>query len=216
MPLVTKISPQRRRDRYNVFLDEKFAFGVSAETLLTEGLKVGQKLDKEQLDKIIKKEDFAKLFDASLRILSSRPRSEAEIKAYLARKIAKGQNIKFAQAAESIYIAKITEKLRKLKYIDDFEFAKWWTDARVKQAKGPRLIKAELMQKGVDRQLIDNVISSDVSQKALAQKAIEKKIQTWKNLPNDQYRRKVYTYLVSRGFDWETIKDLFAFLQKNR
>lgn len=214
MPDITKISPQKRKDRYNVFLDEKFAFGVSLATLVSQNLKVGNKLDSEQIKKITKNEGFAKLFDSSLKILTSRPRSEKEIKDYLAKKISKSQNIKFREAAESIVIFQIIKKLEKLKYVNDLDFANWWAEARAKQAKGQRLIKAELIQKGINPQIIDKVLSSPANQKELAQKAIEKKIKTWKNLSGDQLKRKIYTYLASRGFDWDTIKETFAFFEK--
>ena len=214
MPDITKISPQKRKDRYNIFLDEKFAFGVSLTTLVSQNLKIGSKLDSEQIKKILKGEDFAKLFDSSLKILSLRPRSEKEIKDYLARKISKSQNIKFREAAESVTIIQILKKLKSLKYLNDLEFANWWTEARAKQSKGPRLIKAELNQKGIDSQIIDKALLSLTNQKELAQKAIEKKIKTWKNLSGDQLKRKIYTHLASRGFDWDTIKETFAFLEK--
>ncbi len=213
MPQITKISPQKRKDRYNIFVDEKFAFGVSVDTLVSQSLKVGQKLTEEEIAKIIKKEDFAKLFDSSLKLLSTRPRSEKEITDYLAKKIAKNQNIKFREAAQSIVIVKVMEKLKKLKYLNDLEFASWWAAARSKQAKGPRLIRAELIQKGISSEIIGKVLSSAVSQKELAKKAIEKKIKIWKNLSGNRLKRKVYTYLASRGFDWDTIKEKFAFLE---
>ena len=159
MPDITKISPQKRKDRYNIFLDEKFAFGVSLTTLVSQSLKIGSKLESEQIKKILK-------------------------------------------------------KLKSLKYLNDLEFANWWTEARAKQSKGPRLIKAELNQKGIDSQIIDKALLSLTNQKELAQKAIEKKIKTWKNLSGDQLKRKIYTHLASRGFDWDTIKETFAFLEK--
>lgn len=216
MPDITKISPQKRKDRYNIFLDEKFAFGVSIATLVSQSLKVGNKLDDEQIKKILKNEDFAKLFDSSLKILTLRPRSEKELKDYLAQKIAKSQNIKFREAAQSIVIFQVIKKLEKLKYVNDLEFATWWAESRSTQFKGPRLIKAELIQKGINPQIIDKVLSSPVNQKELAQKAVEKKIKTWKNLSGDQLKRKIYTYLVARGFDWDTMKETFAFLSKKR
>ncbi|OGE10688.1 hypothetical protein A3A60_00255 [Candidatus Curtissbacteria bacterium RIFCSPLOWO2_01_FULL_42_26] len=214
MPQITKISPQKRKDRYNIFLDEKFAFGVSLTTLVSQSLKVGNKLDDEQIKKILKGEDFAKLFDSSLKILTLRPRSEKEIKDYLAQKIARSQNIKFRDARESLLIVQIVQKLRRLGFLNDLEFAKWWHSARTRQAKGPRLIKTELLQKGIDRETIENVLSSGTNPKTLAIKALEKKIKAWQKLPDDKSKQKIYTYLVARGFDWDTIKEAIAFYEK--
>lgn len=213
---VTSIKPQKRKDRLNVFLDEKFAFGVGLQVLLSENIKVGSTLGEEQLKKILKKENFSKLYDSSLKILSARPRSEKEIKDYLAQKIAKTSNVKFSEAKESVLIAQIITKLKNQQFVDDFEFAKWWSTSRTRQLKGPRLIKVELIKKGIDRQIVDDISLSFKNTKGQAAKAVEKKLKIWRNLPKDKLREKVYRYLAQRGFDWETIKETFAFFEKSR
>ena len=42
----------------------------------------------------------------------------------------------------------------------------------------------------------------------LAKKAVEKKLRLWQNLPSDEFRQKLTGFLASRGFSWETIKDV--------
>lgn len=216
MPRVTSIKPQKRKDRLNVFLEEKFAFGVGLQVLLSENIKVGSTLGEEEIKKILKKENLSKLFDSSLKILSARPRSEKEIKDYLAQKIAKTSNVKFSQAKESVLITQIIAKLKNQKFVNDLEFAKWWATARTRQLKGPRLIRVELIKKGIDRQIIDNILLGFKNTKGQAIKALEKKLKIWRNLPKDKFREKVHRYLASRGFDWETIKETFAFFEKSR
>lgn len=211
MPQISAIEPQKKRkNRFNVYLDGNFAFGVNENTLVKNNLKVNQILTKSEIEKIIKDNALAKLQDAALRFLSYRQRSEKEVGDYLINKIAKDENIKYSAAKESPLIGLILSKFRKYKYIDDLEFAKWWVKSRVSRPKGIRLIKLELLRKGVDRDTVDKVLSSAGSQADLAKKALAKKIKKWQNLPAIEFKKKIYQYLASRGFDFDTIKETFA------
>lgn len=215
MPKITSIKPQKRPNRYNIFLDEKFAFGVSAQTLLEENLKTGKILDIESIKKIIKKEDFAKLFDSTLKYLGVRIRSEKELRDYLTLKIAKSLNVKFAEAAQSLLITAILKKLKDIGYLNDLEFAKWLILSRSRQAKGPRFIKIELTKKGVSAEIIEKLTSKLPDQKQQAKKALQKKIKIWAKLPPEKFKQKAYRFLLSKGFDWEDVKHAFAFFAKN-
>lgn len=46
MPFITKISTQKKNtERFNIFLDEKYAFSVDADVLVRFDLKKGKELD---------------------------------------------------------------------------------------------------------------------------------------------------------------------------
>jgi len=212
---ISSIKPQKRPNRFNIFLDDKFAFGVNADLIVEENLKVGKDLDEKTINRIIKKEDFTKLFDSSLKYLGIRTRSEKELWQYLAKKISRIQNIKFHEASQSLIIPRIVKKLKSIGYLDDLEFAKWLIASRNRQAKGSRIIKIELIKKGIAPQIIEKLISELPQQKDQAKKALEKKIKLWQKLPRQKFKEKVYRYLASRGFDWEDIKEAFAFFTKS-
>lgn len=215
MSKISSIKPQKRPNRFNIFLDDKFAFGVNADLIVEENLKVGKDLDEKTINRIIKKEDFTKLFDSSLKYLGIRTRSEKELWQYLAKKISRIQNIKFHEASQSLIIPRIVKKLKSIGYLDDLEFAKWLIASRNRQAKGSRIIKIELIKKGIAPQIIEKLISELPQQKDQAKKALEKKIKLWQKLPRQKFKEKVYRYLASRGFDWEDIKEAFAFFTKS-
>lgn len=218
MPKVSQISaiePQKKRkNRFNIYIDGDFAFGIDENTLVKNNLKVNQVLSQNEIEKIIKDNTLAKLQDAALKFLSYRQRSEKEIEDYLINKIAKQENIKYSQAKDSPPVELILAKFRKYNYINDLEFAKWWIKSRKSRPKGSGLIKFELIKKGVDRDIIDKVLTSAGSQTDLAQKAIAKKITKWQNLPPIELKKKIYQYLASRGFDFDTIKETFALFTK--
>lgn len=216
MPKITAISPQKKKSsRFNIFLDEKFAFGIEGETLLSNNLKVGKILQEEDIAKILKKEQGAKLLDLATNFLSFRPRSEKEVRDYLIKKISTRENIKFSQARESPLVDQVISKLKKYKYLNDLEFAKWLVASRTtSRPKGHTLIKLELRKKGISQEIIDLIPTVD--QTVLAKIAVEKKIPRWQNLPVLEFKKKFYQYLASRGFDFDTIGKTFAFFSKKR
>ncbi|MBI3282661.1 RecX family transcriptional regulator, partial [Candidatus Curtissbacteria bacterium] len=201
----------------NIFLDGKFAFGLSLSALAATGLASGQTLSLAQIETIIKKEELAKLQDAAMRFLNWRPRSEKEVRDYLVKRIAKRENIKFHEAQESPLITKIVAKLKRYKFIDDRQFAKWFIDSRTRlNTKSARLISFELKSKGIDREIIETVIKKAPKEVDLAERAVAKKIKRWQKMPEVQFKKKLYQFLLLRGFDYDTVKELFAYYAKRR
>ncbi|NTW97586.1 MAG: regulatory protein RecX, partial [Oscillochloris sp.] len=72
--------------RVNVFLDGEFAIGVSLNTLVREGLAVGQQLDEAGWARLEATEQVDKTLQAAMRLIDSRPRSVAELRQRLRRK----------------------------------------------------------------------------------------------------------------------------------
>ncbi|OGG14401.1 hypothetical protein A2875_01215 [Candidatus Gottesmanbacteria bacterium RIFCSPHIGHO2_01_FULL_46_14] len=127
---------------------------------------------------------YQKLLDGSFRFISFRPRSEKEIREYLHKK-------------STSLSEKITERLRELGYVDDVKFAQWWIGARQgRKPKGKKLIMYELLSKGVARDIIEQVLSSEIeNQEDLAKKALQSKAKTI------QDKKKLMDFLLRRGFD---------------
>ena len=197
MPQVTSIEPQKRRQgRFNIYVDGRFSFAADENLLAKNMLSVGKSLSEGDIERLIKENEAGKLFDASLRFLSYRPRSE---------------NIKFNQASQSPVISQVITRLKKQSFLNDEEFANWWVKARTgSQPKGPYVIRKELINKGVDKEIIEKAISKIKNQKDLGYKVIEKKLQSWKKLTNHKLKKKVYEHLARRGFDSKTINEVIA------
>jgi len=209
--IITAIEPQKsnsknRGKRFNIFIDGRFSFGASAFTIMEANLKADRQINQDEIDKLISKEDRSKLTNLTANLLSLRPRSEKEIKDYLAGKIAGGNNIKFQQALESPLIDQVIVKLKKYNYLNDAEFAKWFVASRNRSnPKGPALIKQELKAKGISADIIKKILSKGVNAQTLAQKALEKKAKSWKNLRGQEFKKKAYQYLAGKGFEYDTI-----------
>lgn len=218
MPQITAVTPQKKKStRYNIFLNGQFAFGIADENLLKHKLKVGENITNDQLKAIIKEEELGSLINLSLNFLSFRPRSETEITNYLAKKISIMNGVNFAQAKQGPLISEVITKLKKYNYVNDTEFAKWWLDSRLKSnPKGPRFIEMELRQKNIDKEIIRKTLESFPSEKQIARIAISKKLSSWKKLSEIGFKRKMFSFLLQRGFNNETITQLIAFYIKKR
>lgn len=199
MPQITKIKAQKNKKRVNIYLDGKFAFGLDADNLLKAGLKVDQSLTQKQVDDLIFKNEFQKLFNRTLRLISRRPRSEKEIRDYLKKK-----------KASLKVIEGVVKKLKQLRQLDDQEFARWWVDQRTTfRPRGKFGLTMELRQKGIDKEVIRKAVEK-VSELPLAEKLAQKKAKSYKNLPKRERYQKLSAYLARRGFSWEVIKKAVA------
>lgn len=217
MPQITSITKQKRNERFNIFLDDKFAFSVSSYTFVKNNLKVGSILEQKQIDDIQTREHLAALTDLAVKYLSFRPRSEKEVKDYLAKKIAQKNEIKYIVASQSPLIALIFKKLKKYKYLDDYEFALWFLKSRIKsKSRSLAVIKAELKTKGISSEIIEKIMTYAPSDLDQAKNVLSKKAIRWQKLAEVDFKRKAYTYLSSKGFDYETIEDAVAFFHKKR
>lgn len=215
MPQITAITPQKKKDRFNIFLDDKFAFGANLETIAEFNLKVGTMLSETKINQIIAQEKSKKLMDLAIIYLSFRPRSEKEVESYLAQKIAKFQQIKFREAKESREIPIIIQKLKRYKYLDDRQFAKWFLTSRARSSpRGISYIKMELAAKGIPDDVIED-LTATFRELELAKKAVAKKLKRWQAQPLIEFKKKFYSYLLTRGFSYDTIRELFANLTKN-
>lgn len=138
-----------------------------------------------------------KILQKVYRLLSWRDRSEKEIRDFLQRK--KVENID-----------EVINQLKEQGYIDDEKFSREWVQSRRRsKQKGSKAIRLELLQKGIDREIIERVISrqlSDVREEEIAEKALEKKVRIWKNLEPDEFRKKATDFLMRKGFEYGVVK----------
>jgi len=152
--------------------------------------------------------DFERFYNKALEFLSYRTRSEKEVRDRLKLKIQKSK-CKIADQNSKL-IDDIIEKLKKKKFINDEEFARQWIESRLRfKQRSLRLIKLELKQKGIDPEIIDKMINDEglmINDVDSAKKLVEKKIERFRNLPEQEIYQKLGRYLASKGFNWDTIK----------
>jgi regulatory protein len=152
---------------------------------------------------------YERLLNCAFHFVSFRPRSVKELRIFLRKKIKK------PSTENDTIFEKVMGRLKELDYANDEKFAIWLIESRQKHApKGIRAIRQELVEKGIDKDLIESLLVNDfsdvsvVSQKVLAEKAIEKKLHMWDKYPVIIRKKKIYEFLMRRGFDGTTISSV--------
>ena len=197
MPIITSIKSQKKKERVNVYLDDKFGFGIDLENFVILGLKVDQEVTEIEIEKIVKKAEFQKTLDKLLRFATLRPRSEGEINNYLRRK----------KVHESMH-SQLFDRLNHLELIDDEKFAKWWVEQRQAfRPKPKRILSNELRVKGINSEIIKKVVGEEeIDEEKMAKDLIEKRAYKWKNLEGFELKQKMSQYLAQKGFTWEIVE----------
>lgn len=144
---------------------------------------------------------YEKLVNAAIRFISFRPRSEKELRDFLLKKLTKWK------VSGDVLLEKVVARMADLGYVDDRKFAIWWVEQRSTfRPKGTMLLVRELYQKGIHRELIEEVLGqSERNEKDEAKTVVEKKLALYKNLPLMEQKKKLYGFLGRRGFSSETI-----------
>lgn len=183
-------------NRVNVFVDGKFAFSLDVTQVVDFKIKVGKLITPEELLEYQKASEFGKLYQRALEWVLVRPRSEKEAYDYLYKKV-------YEKKLDKNYINNILEKLKDRKYLDDFKFAEWYVENRfVKKGVSARRLRMELMKKGVEKSIIEEILSaSDRNDKDEILKIIAKKRAKYDD-------EKLIAYLCRQGFSFELANEL--------
>ena len=203
---ITALEPQKRNpDRVSLFLDGRFACGLSLRTSLDHGLHVGKDLSPEDLSALLGDEETQRAFNAAYLLLSYRARSKSEIEKRLGQK-------GFAPAL----VDRVTEDLTAAGLLDDSAFAESWVRNRQQtKPRGKSMLRWELRQKGVTKESVESALESvqpedEVADaRALAQRTLERDKQS----DPEARQRRVIGLLRRRGYNWDTIREALASLE---
>lgn len=198
MAVITSITTQQKNsDRYNVFLNEKFAFSVDGDVIIKFGLKKGMELDELSLVEIQYSDDIRKAYNSAIAYLARRIGSEKEIIEYLLKK-----------EFEEPVIQEVIHKLCSQNYLNDREFALSYVNTMMNTTdKGPDVIKIELRGKGIKQETIQTCLEN-FSFDLQVEKAtsLAEKYRT-KNKKDSArvLKQKVENQLLRKGYPFEVI-----------
>ena len=194
MPTITAIETTRRDPgRVSIFVDGAFALALTAELAVEAGLRVGEAIDPEAIDRLLQRDETHRAVQAALRFLGARPRSELEVRQRLLRH-------GFGEAA----IAGAIERLRSLGYLDDGAFAAFWIEnRRAFKPRSARLVAYELRRKGVADEAVD---LADWDDETAALAAGRRWIRARPFASPAEFERRVFDYLPRRGFGGAAIR----------
>lgn len=203
---ITKIEQQKKQqNRYSLYIDEAFFICVDQEILIQFSLHKDQVVTKELLEQIKTSENNHKIYAASLNYLSYGLRSIKEMRDYLNK-----QKDKEEKAGPSDEVIEATiDRLIRQGYLNDLEYAKSYvrTHSSLK-AKGPQVIQNELkMKKGINELDILDALEEYALEDQIENihSLSEKYIRTNKSHPPKMLRNKLYTHLLTKGFDKDLV-----------
>jgi len=133
-------------------------------------------------------------FDRALKYLSLRARSTKEIFDYLIKKGYEEADINGAIA-----------RLLELKFLNDDDYARSFTESKQRKGKSKRSIEFELKIKGVSKEVTEDVLGFANSDYKTALEFITKRIKQYERFVPEEKQKKIISRLRSRGYDWETI-----------
>lgn len=198
MATITRLVQQKNKDRVNVHLDGKFAFGVTLQSALENNLKIGKELSHEEIEALRGKDYLDINFSKLVSFASSRPHSKKEIHLWFRRK-------HIDENAQK----QLFNRLKNVGLVNDEEFAKWWVEQRVHFRSMPqKMLKLELRQKGIKDEIVERVLSEreSPSEVELARKVLTKKFRQIPKIKDLKEKRRVYDFLLRRGFGYDAIK----------
>lgn len=216
---VTKIQQQqKRKDRFSIYLDEKYAFSLNEFQLANARLSIGKKLTEKEVEEFANESQFGKAYERVLNYVMIRPRSEKEIRDYLTRTYMypkpksyvdkngqrhfKKQEVDKQQVTDMIQ--RLMSRLSDKGYINDESFTRAWVQSRMMHKKpSKRKLEQELYAKGVDQNTIATVLQNEeLDEKANLLELVKKK----RKLVRYQDDKKLITYLLRQGFNYDDIR----------
>lgn len=195
---ITVIKQQERlKGRYSIYVDEKYAFSLSADALLEEKLVPGQDIDEPQLKAYKKLSQDDKVYGLALAYVARRMRSRWEIEDYFRRK---KYEVELSQ--------QLLQKLEKLGLVDDRKFAEAWVrNRRLLKSTSKRRLMQELRQKRIADDIIELVLQTDeTDERQVLRELIERKRRQTKYQDN----LKLMQYLARQGFSYDDIKNALS------
>ena len=133
-------------------------------------------------------------FDRALKYLSFRQRSTKEIHDYLVKKQYEDNDIREA-----------IEKLIELKFLNDDDFARLFTENRQRKGKSKKSIEFELKQKGISKEKATDILDFAKSDIKTALEYMTKRVKQFDRLEPELRQKRIISRLRSRGYDWDTI-----------
>ena len=199
-----KITRIVKKDSKNVsiHLDNDDVIFINYEVFIKSGLRKNDNISENQIDPLIKENQKFAVKQRAFRYLGRRLLSENELRIKL----------KLKRYDENI-IDEVIEDLKGKNYLDDLEFANIFSSENIRNKFwGKNKVKAELMRRGINNEIIAKVLSEKFPEGNDLQNAVELaekkyKILSHRNLEQKKVKEKMISFLFSKGYDYEVIKE---------
>jgi len=186
-----------------IHFDDDTKLFLAVEVFLKSGLKKNDEISDDRFSFLIEENKKFHIKQRAFRLLGRRQHSVAELK-----------NKLWNKDYDKRLIDEILAQLIESNYLDDKEFANAFVEEKLKAKKwSKRRLKSELIKKGIKPDLISEALNSKVSGSDNFDNAFavaKKKYESLKkrDLEPKEIRNKLSTFLLSRGFEYDTVKEV--------
>lgn len=181
--------------QYKIYLSDGTILKINSDVIINNNLLYKKEIDNTLLNKILKENDNANIYNKCVKYISVRLRSKKEIIDYL-----KKLNIDNT--------TDIIDKLTKNNLINDEVFTKAFIKDKINfTSYGPYRIRQELNKYNIDNEIIDKYIK-DIDEEILIgkiDKQINKMIKSNRKYSGNILKSKIYNNLYNNGFDKDMI-----------
>ena len=184
--------------RYSLYSEGGFITGVSDSTLTKQDLKKGMLINRELYALIQNEEQRWTIREYLIRLLGARDHAGHELKL---KGLKKGY--------DSGILDQIISEFEEKEYINNYAFAKKYTHDKFRFNQwGSNKIKTELIGKGIDKKVIEQVLDEEIEHEDVIESIrtlIKKKKPAILRTEKEKRRKKIFDFLVRKGYDSNVI-----------
>ncbi len=198
MPIITAIEECiKDKARVNIYLEGHFNCAIDKTVALELKLHRGMDISADTLNMARRKDDMQKALSRALERISRGSMTERGLMQFLSRKGYGEEACEYA-----------IHRIKEYGYINDRVYAESHTQTGVSKNLGKKLIEQKLIQKGIERDMAKEAVSTidDDSQLQSAIILAKKYFNAIKEEDPRKKRYKTSQRLYMKGFDWDTIK----------
>lgn len=191
---------ERMPSRRIVFLNGARFDSVDAGLIPKLGLWVGLEIEVDVLRKLIRADEITRAKNDATKCLKAERLSKEQLIAALKQK-------GFGEEAIETVLTELEQHGR----IRDEKFAHAWVKKRQRsKPRSRKMMRRELLEKGIDETTVDRTLESinDTQEEQLALRAAQKQVKRYKSLEHQVAKRRLYAFLLRRGFGYETIQKI--------
>jgi regulatory protein len=201
--IVTRIVKKGNKDVTIQFDDDKFLI-LAVEVFLKSGLKKGDEISEDRFSALIEQNKLFHIKQRAFRLLGRRMHSSSELRRKLWNK-----------DYEQKLIDEVIQDLKNNGYLNDENFIREFVAEKSKAKNwSSKKIKSELIKRGLASKIIDEMLGQHPNEtdQESAMKLTQKKFESLKkrNFEPKELRNKLSTYLFSKGFEYELIKEVIS------
>jgi regulatory protein len=200
-----KVSKIVKKDARNVIIhfDNDEVLFLSVDIFYKSGLKKNDEISDDRFSSLIKENRLFHIKQRAFRYLGRRQHSTSELRIKLKQK-----------GYETELINQVLDDLKNKNYLDDTKFAEMFVEEKMKlKLWSEQKLRSELIKRGIKSEIISDVLRNLIPDEDKLNNAMiiaSKKYDALKNrnVEKDVIKRKLITFLNSRGYNYDVIKEV--------